>query len=84
MCFVLTTLLIMIGEVFMFIIKTRFLQKFQTLKICHFIEMYRSPSQTKDKFQTFKSNLESNLDVLSRNNPFLTVLIVDFKTKLRT
>ena len=50
-------------------------------KICHFIHLYRSPSQKQDKFQEFKSNLEINLDVLSANNPFLTVMIGDFNAK---
>ena len=50
-------------------------------KICRFIQLYRSPSQKKDKFQEFKSNLEMNLDALSTNNPFLTVMIGDFNAK---
>ena len=44
-------------------------------KICHFIHLHRSPSQTKDEFQTFRSNLELNLDSLSSCNPFLTIRI---------
>ena len=47
-------------------------------KICRFIHLYRSPSQKQDEFQEFKSNLEINLDALSTNNPFLTVIIGDF------
>ena len=50
-------------------------------KICRFIHLYRSPSQKQDEFQEFKSNLEINLDVLSANNPFLTVMIGDFNAK---
>ena len=46
-------------------------------KICRFIHLYRSPSQKQDEFQEFKSNLEINLDALSANNPFLTVMIAD-------
>ena len=50
-------------------------------KICRFIHLYRSPSQKQDEFQEFKSNLEMNLDALSTNNPFLTVVIGDFNAK---
>ena len=39
-------------------------------KICCFIQLYRSSSQKQDDFQTFKSNLEMNLDALLTNNPF--------------
>ena len=46
-------------------------------KVCHFIHLYRSPSQTQDEFQTFNSNLKLNLDTLC-GNPFLTVMIGDF------
>ena len=50
-------------------------------KICRFIHLSRSPSQTQDKFQTFKSNLKLNLDALLCGNPFLTVMIGDFNAK---
>ena len=50
-------------------------------KISRFIQRYRSPSQKQDEFQEFKSNLEMNLDALSTNNPFLTVMIGDFDAK---
>ena len=50
-------------------------------KICRFVHLYRSPSQTQDKFQTFKSNLMLNLDALLCGNPFLTVMIGDFNAK---
>ena len=50
-------------------------------KICRFIHLYRSPSQTQDEFQTFKSNLKLNLDALLCGNPFLTVMIGDFNAK---
>ena len=49
--------------------------------ICRFIQLYRCPSQKQDKFQEFKSNLEMNLDALSTNNPFFTVMISDFSAK---
>ena len=50
-------------------------------KVCHFIHLYRSPSETQDEFQTFKSNLKLNLDALLCGNPFLTVMIGDFNAK---
>ena len=50
-------------------------------KIYRFIHLYRSPSQKQDEFQEFKSNLEINLDALSANNAFLTVMIGDFNAK---
>ena len=50
-------------------------------KICRFFHLYRSPSQTQDKFQTFKSNLKLNLDALLCSNSFLTVMTGDFNAK---
>ena len=50
-------------------------------KICRFMQLYRSPSQKQDEFQAFKSSLEMNLDALSTNNPFLTIMIGDFNSK---
>ena len=52
-------------------------------KLCRFIHLYRSPSQTQDEFQTFKSNLKLNLDALLCGNPFLTVMIGDFNAKFK-
>ena len=52
-----------------------------TDKICHFIHLYRSPSQKQDEFQELKSNLEINLGALSANNPFLIIMIGDFNAK---
>ena len=50
-------------------------------KICNFISLYRSPSQTQDKFEKFINNLELNLETLCQNNPFLIVLIGDLNAK---
>ena len=50
-------------------------------KVCHFIHLYRSPSQTQDEFQTFKSNLNLNIHTLLCSNAFLTVMIGDFNAK---
>ena len=51
------------------------------IKVCRFIHLYRSPTQTQYEFQTFKSNLKLNLDALLYGNPFITVLIRDFNVK---
>ena len=48
-------------------------------KVCCFIHLYRSPSQTQDEFQTFKSNLKLNLYTLC--NLFLAVIIGYFNSK---
>ena len=50
-------------------------------KICNFISLYRSPSQTQDEFEKFIDNLELNLETLSQNNPLLIVLIGYLNTK---
>lgn len=41
----------------------------------------KSISQTYDKLQTFLLNLEQNLDSLTSDNLFLSVIIKDSKTK---
>ena len=50
-------------------------------KLCNFIALYRSPSQSQDQFESFKENLELNLESAVQNNPFLVVLLGDFNTK---
>ena len=50
-------------------------------KICNFISLYRSPSQTQGEFKKFIDNLELNLETLCQNNPFLIVLIEDLNAK---
>ena len=45
------------------------------------LALSRSLSQKQDEFEAFKSNLEMNLDALSTNNPFLTVIIGDFNAE---
>ena len=50
-------------------------------KICNFISLYRSPSQTQDEFEKIIDNLKLNLDILCQNNPFLIVLIGDLNAK---
>ena len=50
-------------------------------KICNFISLYRSPSQTQDEFEKFIDNLELNLETLCQNNLLLIVLIGDLNAK---
>ena len=50
-------------------------------KLCNFIALYRSPNQSQDLFESFKENLELNLESAVQNNPFLVVLLGDFNAK---
>ena len=50
-------------------------------KLCNFIALYRSPSQSQDLLESFKENLELNLESAVQNNPFLVVLLGDFNVK---
>ena len=50
-------------------------------KLCNFVALYRSPTQSQDEFETFAKNLELNLHAISANNPFLTVVLGDFNAK---
>ena len=50
-------------------------------KCCKFNCLYRSPSQTQDKFETFLKNFELTLDKILESNPFLTVALSDFNPK---
>ena len=50
-------------------------------KLCNFISLYRSPSQTQDEFEKFCENLERSLDHLLQNNLFVVVVIGDFNVK---
>ena len=50
-------------------------------KLCNFVALYRLPSQSQDEFETFAKNLELNLDAISANNPFVTVVLGDFNAK---
>ena len=52
-------------------------------KLCTFVAVYRSPSQSQDNFETFIDNFELNLEELSRKNPLLLVAIDDFNAKSR-
>ena len=50
-------------------------------KLCNFISLYQSPSQSSDSFEEFADNLQLSLDKISNQNPFLTVVLGDFNTK---
>ena len=50
-------------------------------KICRITHLNRSPSQIQYGFQTLLSNLELNLDNLTSDNPFFSVMIGDFNAK---
>ena len=50
-------------------------------KICNFISLYRSPSQTSDNFDSFLDNLKLNLNAMTDNNPYLVVAIGDFNAQ---
>ena len=50
-------------------------------KTCNFLSLYRSPSQSQDDFETFRENLELNLENLMQRNPFLVVAVGDFNAK---
>ena len=50
-------------------------------KLCNFVSLYRSPSQSSDEFENFVYNLDLTLEVLTQKNPFLTVINGDFNAK---
>ena len=51
-------------------------------KLCSFVALYRSPSQSQDNFETFPDNFEMTLDLVSKKNSFLLVVLGDFNAKL--
>ena len=50
-------------------------------KLCNFIALYSSPSQSQDQLESFKENLELNFESAVQNNPFLVVHLGDFNAK---
>ena len=52
-------------------------------KTCNFISLYRSPSQSKDEFESFADNLELNLDSVALRNPYLIVVLGDFNAQTK-
>ena len=45
--------------------------------------MYRSPSQSKDEFESFADNLELNIDLTALRNPYLIVALGDFNSQTK-
>ena len=54
-----------------------------TDKICNFIYLYRSPSQSKDKFESFADNFKLNLDSIVHKNPCLIVVLGGFNAQTK-
>ena len=50
-------------------------------KICEFISLYRSPSQTSDDVEKFTDNCELTLDTLAESNSDLVVVLEDLNIK---
>ena len=50
-------------------------------KLCNFISLYRSPSQSFDVFEKFADNFELNLDKVTNKDPYLIVFLGDFNAK---
>ena len=50
-------------------------------KLCSFLCLYRSPSQTQDIFETFADNFELTFDSVINKNQFLIVALDDFNAK---
>ena len=52
-------------------------------KTCNFISFYRSPSQSKDEFESFSDNLEFNVDSIAFRNAYLIVALGDFNAQTK-
>ena len=50
-------------------------------KLCNFIILHRSPSQSQNDSKKFLKNFELNLDAILANNPFSAVTLCDFNVK---
>ena len=50
-------------------------------KLCGFVSLYHPPNQSQDDFESFANNFELNIDAVTANNPFLTVVLGDFNIK---
>ena len=50
-------------------------------KICKFISLYLSPSQTSDDFEKFANNFELTLDALAESNSDLIIVLGDINIK---
>ena len=52
-------------------------------KICNFISLYTSSSQSKHEFESFEDNLELNLDSIVHRNSYLIAGLGDFNAKTK-
>ena len=52
-------------------------------KICNFIYLYRSPSQSKDEYESSADNLGFNLDSVALRNSYLIVVLGDFDAQTK-
>ena len=50
-------------------------------KLCRFVSLYRSPNQSQYDFESFANTFESNIDAVTANNPFLTIVLGGFNIK---
>ena len=50
-------------------------------KLCNFISLYLSPSQSTGVFEKFADNFELNLDKIANKNSYLIVILGDFNAK---
>ena len=52
-------------------------------KICNFVSLYRSSSQSKDEFESFADNFELNLKSIVHRNPYVIVALGDFNAQTK-
>ena len=45
-------------------------------KLCRFVFLYRSPTQSQGDFELFQNKFELNIDTTTAHNTFLTVVLV--------
>ena len=91
-----TTHLILDEAVFVFTIETFFPLKILNMqylpecinfeiriggKLCRFVSLYHSPSQSQDDFESFANSFELNIDAATAHNTFLPVVLGDFNAK---
>ena len=50
-------------------------------KLCWFVSLCCSPNQSQDDFGSFANNFELNIDAVTANNTFLTIVLGDFNIK---
>ena len=50
-------------------------------KLCTIMSLYRSPSQSSDKFDNFLNKLNLTMESITQKNPFLSVVIGDFNAR---